>query len=183
MLSNYGIFYYFKRSPHSLLICFSDDEVTYSTKIGKVTASYNGVDLVSYEIDGIDKLMKIHADGLIVLPNNALIDVINSVLRKETFEPLAYKPRSDFYVAKIIEIDTQIKVTSLLGERSFPLIKGLAVGDNVIINKENAFTCTGEYRKESRICSYNDLGINVSNEIMKVNELDIEKDLFEMEEK
>jgi len=183
MLTNYGIFYYFKRSPHCLLIYFSDEEVTYSTKIGKVTASYHGVDLVSYEIDDIDKLMKIHANGLIVLPNKALIDIINSILRKETFETLEYKVRSDFYVARIVAINDKIKVTSLLGEKELPLVSGLKVGDKVIINKENSFTCSEEYRKESMICSYRDLGINKSNEIMKVNELDIEKDLFEMEEK
>ena len=88
MIENYGIFYSYKTARNILTIRFNDLKINKDIRKGNVFCFYHDDVLVSYVIDGIDKVMKIHAEGLIPAPNNMMIDLVNVFLKKEKLEQL-----------------------------------------------------------------------------------------------
>ena len=128
-------------------------------------------DLLIYEKDGriyridiynLKKYVKIRIQGLITLPNYELIAILNGYLGKYDVM-LASKDESGFEIVK--DNDTyKVKV------------------------KKDTLVADGSFVKEDRYATYKDLDINdkdeqivLSNE--EVNDDDLNKDFFQMEER
>ena len=97
-MKNYGVFYSFTEEKEYLLILFSDDEITYQKSFEHVMVSYHDVDVVSYKIKGINKIMKIHADGLIPVLSKEFLKLISN----KNIITYSVKLNAD-YMAKNIE--------------------------------------------------------------------------------
>ena len=99
MIKEYGIYNHHEYND-TLLILFSDEPVTKVDELGEVEVVYSEDRLVGYRIKQFIRYAKIKYSGLIFLPVNPLIDVINTILRRYHLETLEYKNHSG-YVTKI----------------------------------------------------------------------------------
>ena len=117
-----------------------------------------------YRIDIFDlkKYVKVKFQGLIYLPNYELIAILNGYLGKYNIM-LSSKDESGFYIDK--------------------------EDDHYIVKvKKDTLTADGSFVKEDRVATNKDLDINENDESIildknEVNEDDIGKDFFQMEEK
>ena len=128
-------------------------------------------DLLIYEKEGqmyridifnLKKYVKIRIQGLIALPNYELIAILNGYLGKYGVL-LANKEESGFYIDKIDNLYF-VKV------------------------KKDTLLASGEFVKEERVATNNDLDINENKENIllddeEINDKDIGKDFFQMEER
>ena len=181
-MKNYALFYSFSKEKESLLILFSDEEITYQKDLGRVIVSYHDVDVVSYRIKDINKIIKIHADGMIPLLNKELLSIINNVLIKDGLKPLEEKKHSDFYNAEVINVNP-IKVKTIDGEYIINKEHKVKLNDHVVLVKKGSFLFDKTYLKEDHLCSYKDLEISNNEEVFIDNELNINEDFFITEEK
>jgi hypothetical protein len=163
MINKYGLINHFDKINAYLSIVFDD--------LPKGLLPKQDDDLLIYEKDGniyridifnLKKYVKIKFKGLITLPNYELIAILNGYLGKYDIMLMA-KPDSGFYIVKDKDV-YKVKVRK----------------DTLIAN--------GEFVKEDRYTTYQDLDISEpSEEIIlnndEVNEDDINKDFFQMEER
>lgn len=163
MINKYGLINHFDKINAYLSIVFDD--------LPKGLLPKQDDDLLIYEKDGniyridifnLKKYVKIKFKGLITLPNYELIAILNGYLGKYDIMLMA-KPDSGFYIVKDKDV-YKVKVRK----------------DTLIAN--------GEFVKEDRYATYQDLDISEpSEEIIlnndEVNEDDINKDFFQMEER
>ena len=115
-----------------------------------------------FDIFNIKKYVKIRIQGLIALPNYELIAILNGYLGKYGVL-LSNKEESGFVIDRI---------------------------DNhyVVKVKRDTLLASGEFVKEDRIATYNDLDINEKEENINlddedINDKDLGKDFFQMEER
>ena len=128
-------------------------------------------DLLIYEKDGhiyridiynLKKYVKIRIQGLIYLPNYELIAILNGYLGKYDVMLLS-KNESGFVIVKD--------------------------GDNYKVKvKKDTLVASGEFVKEDRYATYQDLDTNDKNEDIilnddEVSDDDLNKDFFQMEER
>ena len=128
-------------------------------------------DLLIYEKDGhiyridiynLKKYVKIRIQGLVCLPNYELIAILNGYLGKYDVMLLS-KKESGFYIVKN---NNEYKV----------------------MVKKDTLVASGKFVKVDRFATYQDLDINDKNEEIilskdEVNEDDVNKDFFQMEER
>lgn len=176
-MGNYAVFYSFSKEKESLLILFSDEEITYQKSLNHVIVSYHDVDVVSYRIKDINKIIKIHADGLIPLLNKELLSIVNNVLVKDGLTPLKEKDHSDFYNAVVIN-NNPLVLKAIDGEYQINEDIKLRINDHVVLVKKGSFLPDKTYLKDHHVCSYKDLGISNSKEVFIDNELDINVDFY-----
>ncbi len=159
MISNYGI-YNHHELDNTLLVLFSDEKISSSKKLSEeMEVLYSNDKVVGYRISNFIRYAKIKYSGIIFLPADPLIDVINSVLDKYELELLAYKKGSG-YMTRIND-----------GKLMVYALKGTFLRDGTI--------------SSGRYCSYYDLYINNENEkeLIVINENVKEYiDFFQMEE-
>ena len=99
----YSLFYNKEKIGDVLMIVFNEEAIpTKIVKEDNLVKIYKMNDLIGINIFNILDSIKIHANGLIPLPVNQLIDVINEMLVKHNLEPLPYKRSSGFVIGKII---------------------------------------------------------------------------------
>ena len=101
MITNYGI-YNHHELDNTLLILFSDFSVTKTINQSEVDVLYHDELLVGYRIRNFIRYAKIKYSGIIFLPADPLIDVINMVLNNYGLENLAYKASSG-YITKVCD--------------------------------------------------------------------------------
>lgn len=99
MKNNYCLFNHHE-DKDTLLILFSDETVTFKRKSNEVNILYHDSNIVGYEIENFIRYVKIKYSGIIFLPNNLLVDVINSVLNNSQVEPLGYKTESGYIIKR-----------------------------------------------------------------------------------
>ena len=162
MISKYGLINHYDKINAYLSIVFDDlpkgllpkqdDDLLIYEKEGKI-----------YRIDifNLKKYVKIKFKGLITLPNYELIAILNGYLGKYDIM-LMTKPDSGFYIVKDKDV-YKVKV------------------------QKDTLISDGTFVKEDRFATYQDLDTNEPNEIIildddEVNEKDINKDFFQMEE-
>ena len=163
MISKYGLINHYDKINAYLSIVFDDLPKGLLPKQDDDLLIYEKEDKI-YRIDifNLKKYVKIKFKGLITLPNYELIAILNGYLGKYDIMLMA-KPDSGFYIVK--DNDTyKVKVSK----------------DTLISN--------GTFVKEDRYATYQDLDNNEPNEIIilnndEVNEEDINKDFFQMEER
>ena len=163
MISKYGLINHFEKINAYLSIVF--DEVP-NNLLPK-----QDEDLLIYEKDGriyridifnLKKYVKIRIQGLVYLPNYELIAILNGYLGKYDIM-LMSKSESGFI---IVEDNGVYKVKV----------------------KKDTLVASGEFVKEDRFATYQDLDINDKNEEIvldsnEVEEKDLNKDFFQMEER
>ena len=183
MIENYGIFYSYKTARNILTIRFNDLKINKDIRKGSVFCFYHDDVLVSYVIDGIDKVMKIHAEGLVPAPNKVMIDLVNVFLKKEKLEQLSYKTHSGFYIGEVKNINGIVEVKTKEGTYEFGNYFNLLDGDKVILVKKNTFLFDGTFTNDNHLCTYKDLGISDNGALIIDNELNIDDDFITLEEK
>ena len=99
MIKQYGVYNYHETNS-TLLILFDEQKHNLKKKVGEVDILYHDDKIVGYEIANFIRYAKIKYSGIIFLPTNPLIDIINSVLRKYDLELLGYKSSSG-YITKM----------------------------------------------------------------------------------
>lgn len=176
-MKNYGVFYSFTEEKEYLLILFSDDEITYQKSFEHVIVSYHDVDVVSYKIKGINKIMKIHADGLIPVLSKELLKLINSILLKDGLAPLEEKVHSGFYNGEVVD-KNPIKVKTRDGIFILEDDYDVQIGDRVVLTRPDTFLFDKTYLRKHHLCSYKDLEISDDDKVFVDNELDINGDFF-----
>ena len=163
MINKYGLINHFEKINAYLSIILDDMPNNISPKQDE--------DLLIYEKDGriyridifnLKKYVKIRIQGLICLQNYELIAILNGYLGKYDIMLLS-KDESGFYIVKD-EDSYKVKV------------------------KKDTLTANGSFVKEERFATYQDLDINDKNEVIilskdEVNDDDINKDFFQMEER
>ena len=159
MIENYGLFNHHEDN-NTALILFSDEVITSKKGDDEVLVLYHDDKIVGYEIKDFIRYAKIKYSGIIFLPSNPLIDVINYVLENHNLEPLSYKKESGYIV--------------LLHENK-----------KMVYAKEGTFL-RDETISKGRFCTYYDLYIERENdqELIVIDE-DIKEgiDFFISEEK
>ena len=162
MIAKYGLINHFEKINSYLSIILDelpnnllpkqDEDLLIYEKNGKI-----------YRIDiyNLKKYVKIKIQGLVCLPNYELIAILNGYLGKYDIMLLS-KNESGFY---IVEDNNEYKVKV----------------------KKDTLIASGEFVKEERFAVYKDLDINDKDEEIvlskdEVNESDIGKDFFQMEE-
>ena len=155
MISQYGLFNH-HLEDNTLVILFSDSEITNRVTKGEVECLYHDKELIGYSIRDFIRYAKIKYSGILFLPSKPLIDVINVVLENNGLEGLDYKKESGYIVL-----------------------------DKKVFAKEGTFL-RDETISKGRFCSYYDLYIvnDSDKELIKIEE-DIKDniDFFQMEEK
>ena len=163
MISKYGLINHFEKVNAYLSIILDevpnnllpkqDEDLLIYEKNGKI-----------YRIDiyNLKKYVKIRIQGLVCLPNYELIAILNGYLGKYDVMLLS-KKESGFYIVKD---NNQYKV----------------------MVKKDTLVASGKFVKEDRFATYQDLDINDKNEEIilsndEVDESDINKDFFQMEER
>jgi len=100
----FSLIYNFKKENDELIVLFSDKKITNKVTAKNLEVCYHEKEIVKYKIYNISKIMRIKAEGLIVLPPNALIDAINSILIQHNLDKLNYVTDSLFVIGEIKEI-------------------------------------------------------------------------------
>ena len=159
MIKNYGIYNHHEYND-TLLILFSDALADRTESTGEVDVLYSEDKVVGYRIKKFIRYAKIKYSGIIFLPANPLIDVINTILRKYHLETLDYKNHSG-YITKMHENKVMVYATS-----------GTFLRDESI--------------SQGRFCSYYDLYIKNENEHQLItfdDSIKENEDFFKMEVK
>jgi len=154
---------------------------------------------IAYVLNNFSKLCKVKINGTIFLPNNALIDLINSELKNANLETLSYKDESGFVVGKILKIEENKNgniITVNVGKTSYTTIStyNLKLNDLIVYAKNNCYLFPGHMIQkyefdginfDGRICSYKDLQMNNDNLDIPVvlDEGNVGDDFFQMEVK
>ena len=163
MISKYGLINHFEKINAYLSIILDEMPNNLLPKQDE--------DLLIYEKDGhiyridiynLKKYVKIRIQGLIYLPNYELIAILNGYLGKYDVMLLS-KNESGFFIVKDEE-NYKVKV------------------------KKDTLVSSGQFVKQERFATYQDLDINDKNEEIilnkdEVNDEDINKDFFQMEER
>ena len=163
MIKRYGLINHYEKINAYLSIIFSDEYKDLSPSQDEDLLIYekNG-EVVRIDIFNLKKYVKIRIQGLIALPNYELVAILNGYLGKYGVL-LANKEESGFFIDKI---------------------------DNhyVVKVKKDTLLADGTFIKEERIATYYDLDINDKKETINlddesIDERDIGKDFFQMEER
>ena len=157
MINNYGM-YNNHKLDNTLLLIFSCEPSTRSVKLSdEMEVLYKDDEVVGYRFKNFIRYVKIKYSGIIFLPANPLIDVINSILKKYSLEPLGYK-KSSGYITRRRE------------------------GKLMVFATEGTYMIDGNISK-GQFCTYHDLDISEDKSLFEIDE-DIKEniDFFSMEE-
>lgn len=206
-VNNYCLYYIPKGGEglnDVLMIFFGGNTNIEERKLdGEVISFLAKGEVIGFAILNFSNHAKIKINGMIFLPNEYLVSIINSVLTNaEKDIHLLNKDNSGFVVGKILkkeEIDrsflyeVDIKEEIINVESTFDIDTDLLV----CIAKVNTYLLPGrmiqQYENKNhqiikgRICTYDDLQMSVQNSylplLMQENELEVGQDFFLMEEK
>ena len=95
MIEKYGLFNHHDDNA-TVVILFSDKKVNNKKELNEVNTLYSDDVLVGYEIPNFVRFAKIKYSGIIFLPANPLIDVVNALLANNNLETLGYKKESGY---------------------------------------------------------------------------------------
>ena len=162
MIAKYGLINHFDKINAYLSVIFDEAPKSLLPKQDEDLLIYekNGK-IYRIDIFNLKKYVKIRINGLISLPNYELISILNGYLGKYDIM-LMNKEDSGFYIVKE---DTSYKVRV----------------------KKDTLIANGTFVKVDRLATYQDLDIDDKDEVIvldeDVNDDDINKDFFQMEER
>lgn len=165
--NNFSIFYSYKTHGDVLIVSFKDEIITSVIHKGSVEVCYNKDDIITLRFNNMSKIIKIHSSGLVALPNNLFIDILNNILKKEKIDvQLAYKDKSDFVIGKVVEIN-KVDVASKVIE---VITNDLKINDFVVVANKDIRLATGKWTKDYQICTYKDLHISDDESVYIIDE-------------
>ena len=163
MISKYGLINHYEKINAYLSIILLDGHENISPSQDEDVLIYEK-DGVIYRLDifNLKKYVKIRIQGLIALPNYELVAILNGYLGKYGVL-LSNKDESGFFIDK-------------------------DDGRYIVKVKKDTLLASGEFVKEERIATNNDLDINEDHHPIglddeEIDENDIGKDFFQMEER
>lgn len=166
---NYSLFYNLKLIGDILLIIL-DEEIIPNRKEKMdedVVFIYHDDNLVGINIFNFSKLIKVKSTGLIPLPNDQFIDVINSRLKKFNFI-LPYKKESGFKIGKIIELEEHPESSHLhllkvdIGSEVLDIVCGasnVSIGAVVVVATIGTTMFDGSLIKKGKLLGYESYGM------------------------
>ena len=119
---------------------------------GEVTALYKGDELIGINLFNFSKTVKIKAHGMIVTPEDVLIDVINSKLQNAGLPMLPYTRESGFVVAEVNNIeehplDERSNILTLkVGEKTLSTVtryQNISIGSHIVVVCDGAIKFDG----------------------------------------
>ena len=119
---------------------------------GEVVALYKGEELVGINLFGFGKTAKIKASGMIVSPEDVLIDVINAKLVAAGLEALPYTRRTLYTVAKVTAkeehpLDEKSSILTLdLGDKTLSTVtryQNVEVGSHIVVAEDGCIKFDG----------------------------------------
>lgn len=192
MISNYSLFYSYKRVGDVLIINVDNElKPTSVENKGDVSIFFNNENIVEIRIDNISKIMKIRNDGIIYLPNKQFIDVINTILKNAGCDTLEYVNESGFVIGEVISINNDVckinighkhvhalldkdKALNIL-DKVVVLLQGHRLPDGTLFNKQ----LIEQEIIDAHICSMKELGIDDSDELLIIDdEAEVGSDFF-----
>ena len=163
MIYKYGLINHFEKINAYLSIILLDghENIVPSQDEDMLVYEKNG-QIYRIDIFNLKKYVKVKFQGLIYLPNYELIAILNGYLGKYNIM-LSSKDESGFYIDK-------------------------ENGHYIIKVKKDTLLANGKFVKNDRVATHQDLDINDKDESIildneDVNDKDIGKDFFQMEEK
>lgn len=198
-MKNYAIYYSYKGIGDVIIIIFDNDKKpTRSENKGRVTVIYHDEEIIGYNIFNVKEIIKIKSEGMIYLPSNTLIEIINSILANANCPLLALKENSGYFVGQIKEIipykNTKIAKILLKEDFFYSELKSddVSINDKVVVAPSKTFlnngNCIkeyslGDYRINSHICSSQELGLLGENILLLDKDINNGEDFFTLEEK
>ncbi|MEG0034011.1 MAG: DUF4479 domain-containing protein [Bacilli bacterium] len=177
----YSLFYNKNVIGDVLLISFENETIPNRKEVdNNIVRIYENDRLIGINIFNISSTVKIHADGLIPLPANQFIDVINSVLIQNKLEPLAYKEESGFKIGKIISCKAHEESDHLhilkvdVGNEVLDIVCGasnVSLGAVVVVATVGTVTFDGTEIKSGKL-----LGVTSSGMCCSERELNLTKE-------
>lgn len=149
----YRLYYHFKTNGDTLFLVKEPE--SYPDKVeehGDVIALYKEGRLVGVNFLHIGKTMKIHAEGMIVTPENVVIDVLNALLTGAGLEPLPYCEDSYYVVGKVLKkeehpIDERLSILTVdIGNKTVSTItrySNVGEGDHIVLAKDGCLRFDG----------------------------------------
>ena len=163
MIYKYGLINHFEKINAYLSIILLDghENIVPSQDEDMLVYEKNG-QIYRIDIFNLKKYVKVKFQGLIYLPNYELIAILNGYLGKYNIL-LSSKDESGFYIDK-------------------------ENGHYIVKVKKDTLLANGTFVKNDRVATHQDLDINDKDESIildneDVNDKDIGKDFFQMEEK
>ena len=195
MRYDYSLFYSYKNIGDVLIVIFNNEEkATRSERIGQVEVIYHDNEVIGYNIFDISKIIKIKTQGLIYLPSEELIAIINALLKNNHIEELGVQSSSGYIIGQVIDIEPyqEKKIVSVDIEKE--VVKAytkedINKGDKVVVALLGTRLNDGRIVKliedtNAFICTEKDLQISESDTILILdNEEENGKDFFTMEKK
>ena len=195
MRYDYSLFYSYKNIGDVLIVIFDNEEkTTRSERIGQVEVIYHDNEVIGYNIFDISKIIKIKTQGLIYLPSEELIAIINALLKNNHIEELGVQSSSGYIIGQVIDIKPyrEKKIVSVDIEKE--VVKAytkedINKGDKVVVALLGTRLNDGRIVKliedtNAFICTEKDLQISESDTILILdNEEENGKDFFTMEKK
>lgn len=159
MINKYGLFNHHDDNS-TVVIYFDDSEVNNKKEFNEVNVLYHDDKVIGYEIANFIRYAKIKYSGIIFLPSNILIDIINNILIDNNLDTLGYKKESGYITKR--------------------------KGNHMCVYAKEGTFLRDETISKGRFCTYFDLFIDAENKNdLIVIEEDIKEgvDFFMMEEK
>lgn len=135
----YSLFYNKDLIGDVLMIVYNQGKIpNKSIKEENIVKIYSDDELIGINIFNISSIVKIHAKGLIPLPANEFVDVINTLLAQHNLDKLEYKKESGFKIGKVISCDEHPESDHLhilkvdVGNEILDIVCG---ANNVAVNK------------------------------------------------
>ena len=137
----YSLFYNYKLIGDVLMIVYDQEKIpTSKVEEDNVVKIYYNDTLIGVNIFNFSSIVKVKSKGLIPLPNDALIDVINTILEGHNIEKLPYKKESGFRIGKILSVEEHPESTHLhilkvdVGSEILDIVCGAAnVKENAVV--------------------------------------------------
>lgn len=152
-----------------IIIKFANKPATKVEQRNNITVIYNDEDIIGYNIFKTKHIVKIKAKGLIPLPADSLIDLINALLTNENLNPLPYKLQSGFVVGYVKEAvkhpdSDHLSLTKVdIGEEELlPIVCGASnveAGQKVVVAKVNTFMFDGTLISEGKVLGQTSKGM------------------------
>ena len=167
-------FFYNHQALGDVLIVVINPEarVDHKKELGNVVALYDERDvLTGINIFNIDEVMKIKANGVIMVPSEKMLMIINNIITKEGLEPLPVLSYSGYKVAEVTlteehPLDEKAQILTLMcGEEkletvsSFPNIKA---GSKVVVATDGTILYDGTIFHKAVIR-------NINNDVLVVS--------------
>ena len=181
-MKNYAMYYSYKSIGDVLIIIFDNSlKPTRNERINNVIVIYHDEQIIGYNIFDIKEIIKIKNEGMIYLPSETFLNIVNSILINAKQLPLEKKESSGYVVMEVIEINSK-EITFNNGLKTKNDFR-LNVGNKVVVALPGTFLNNGQLINECHICTNHELGIKDKEEKILILDKDekVGEDFFAVE--